>query len=203
MRLVSPRYGIFGGSFNPVHHGHVILLTELAEAARLDRVFVVPAACSPHKSAAPSAPGELRAAFLRAAFAGRPDVEVVDWELRRGGKSFTIDTLREAASLFPSASWTLLLGADSLPDFPRWKDAAEIVRRAELAVLARPGTDPAALDRLRTALPEARALLVTGTAMGVSSTLVRRRAAAGLSLAGYVPEAVAKAVVASGIYRTE
>lgn len=200
MPSVPMRFGLFGGSFNPVHNGHVVLATELVEALALDRLFVVPAACSPHKAETPSAPGEIRSALLRAAFAGRRDVEIVDWELARGGKSFTIDTLRMAQSLFPEAAWTLLVGADSLADFPRWKDAARIVEIAELAVAARPGTEAAATEALKKALPGVRATFFAGTPIGVSSTIVRARAAAGRSLRGYVPDAVAKAITSSGLY---
>ncbi len=200
MSAVPMRFGLFGGSFNPVHNGHVVLATELVETLALDRLFVVPAACSPHKSTAPSTPGEIRSALLRAAFSGRADVEIVDWELTRGGKSYTIDTLRTAHALFPDAAWTLVVGADSLAEFPRWKDAARIVEIAELAVAARPGTEAAAMEALKSALPRVRATFLAGTPMGVSSTIVRRRAASGLPLRGYVPDAVAKAITASGLY---
>lgn len=196
------RLGLFGGTFNPIHHGHVVMATEVREACALDRLFVVPAAQSPHKSSAPSAPGPLRAAFARAAFSGRTDVEVVDWELERGGKSYTIDTLRRAMALFPDASWTVVLGADSVPDFPRWKDAAEIARLADVAIATRPDAPTDVLTALRAALPHVRADLVPTTPIGVSSTLVRARAASGLPLHGYVPEAVADAILRSGLYRT-
>lgn len=195
------RCGLFGGTFNPVHAGHVVLATEVVEALGLDRLVVVPARRSPHKADEPSAPGPIRLALLRAAFAGRADVVVVDWELLREGPSYTIDTLADGRRAYPDAVWTLVLGADSVADFPRWRAASEIAAAADLAIAVRPGAPDDVLGPLRAALPGIRARVVPTTPIGVSSTLVRARAARGLPLRGYVPDAVAKALEESGLYR--
>jgi nicotinate-nucleotide adenylyltransferase len=197
------RFGIFGGTFDPIHTGHVVLAVEIFEAARLDRLFVVPAARSPHKDAGPSADGALRVAMARAAFAFHPAIDVVSWEIDRGGTSFTIDTLLHAQTLFRDAEWTLVLGEDSVPSFPRWKNAAAIAKAAEVAIARRPSSGDASLADLRTALPGVRARLFETTPIGVSSTAIRARAAAGLPIRGFVVEPVARAIERSGLYRKE
>jgi nicotinate-nucleotide adenylyltransferase len=182
--------GILGGSFDPVHNGHVVLAVEAVERLRLDRLLVVPAHRSPHKTGFPAAAPEVRLELLRLAFAGVPRIEVSDVELRRPEPSFTIDTIAEVARLHTDAELVLLLGLDALEDFPRWKAVAQIVAKCRLAVFQRPGSGEEVLLEARRALPGLRVEPLTTPLLEISSTRVRERARAGLTLAGLVPDAV-------------
>lgn len=160
------KIGIFGGSFNPVHSGHVGLARKAVEELALDRLVVMPAATSPFKTDAKGdvlAP-ELRLMLVRAAFNGIEKVEVDDRELRRGGVSYAIDTVREIAAENPGAEIIFLVGEDSLEGLPHWKDYDELVKLCSFKAYPRTSE---------------------------SSTEVRRRIAAGESLDALVPEAVA------------
>lgn len=190
------RYGVFGGSFDPIHNGHLIVIQEMIEVLSLDRLFLVPAARSPHKPQGTSLPESVRLDAIRAATTDLPRVMIEDCELKREPPSYTISTLHHLDRLHPDAAWYLILGADSLIDFPQWKDAPEIARRCTLALATRPGT---AIDRrsLATSLPHAKIVEVPTTPCGVSSTLIRARWRAGLSLRGYVPSEVESLLRAS------
>ena len=185
------RLGILGGSFDPVHLGHIALAEAARDRLLLDRVLLVVAAAQPLKSPGPAAPAEDRYAMVRLAVRGRPGLEASDLELRRPPPSYTADTLREVRrGLPPSAEVFLLLGADALADFPRWREAEAIRGLATVVGCTRPGfpIHGGAAVALEAATPE------------VSSTDVRRRAAAGESLDGLVPDDVAAYVAARGLY---
>ncbi len=120
--------GILGGTFDPVHHGHLILARDAVEQLGLTRLIFVPAAINPHKLArgGPAAPADARLAMLRAAIAGEPRFGVDDCELRRAGPSFSIDTVREFHARWPEAGLVYLLGADNIADLPTWRDIDEL-----------------------------------------------------------------------------
>lgn len=186
------RIGILGGSFDPVHLGHLALAEAARDRLRLDRVLLVVAAGQPLKPAGPAAPAEDRYAMVRLAVRGRARLEASDLELRRPAPSYTVDTLREIGrEEGPGTELVLLLGADALADFPRWREAAEVRRLAAVAACARPGfPPPAGVD----------SILLADTP-DVSSTEVRRRAAAAENLSGLVPEDVAVYIAERGLYR--
>ena len=186
------RLGVLGGSFDPVHAGHVALAEAARDRLSLDRVLLVVAAGQPLKPAGPVAPAEDRYAMVRLAVRGLPRVEADDRELRRPPPSYTVDTLREIRREVPAGTEILLLlGADALADLPRWREAAEIRTLARVVACTRPGFPrPAGADEvLEAGTPE------------VSSTEVRRRAAAGLPLDGLVPPDVAAYVAERRLYR--
>ncbi len=185
-----PRIGVFGGSFDPIHNGHLIVISEMIEVLSLDKLVVIPAARSPHKPLGSSLTDSLRLAAVKAALSSFPRVEIDECELNRPPPSYTFDTLTELTDARPDADWYLILGADSLKDFPRWKDADEILRRCTLALAMRPGS---IVDRtpIATAFSNAKVIEVPTTPCGISSTLVRARWRAGLTLKGYVPDSVA------------
>ena len=158
------KIGIFGGSFNPVHSGHVGIAAKAIEELGLDSLLVVPAAVSPFKTEAGALPAWQRLMLVRAAFNGMPRVTVDDREIRRGGVSYAIDTVREIAADNPGASLFFIVGEDSVEGLPHWKDAGELEKLCTFK--AYPRTEE-------------------------SSTEVRRRIAAGEPLDGLVPEAVA------------
>ncbi|MCK6481100.1 MAG: nicotinate (nicotinamide) nucleotide adenylyltransferase, partial [Planctomycetes bacterium] len=176
------RVGILGGSFDPVHLGHVALAEAARDRLALDRVLLVVARSQPLKPGGPAAGGEDRLAMVRLAVEGRPRLEASDLELRRPGPSYTVDTLRALrTALPPGAELLLLLGADALAEMPRWREAAEVRRMASVVAGLRAGAPaPAGADLLLDAAPPA-----------LSSTEIRRRAAGGEPLEGLVPPAVA------------
>lgn len=186
------RIGILGGSFDPVHLGHVALAEAARTGLRLDRVLLVVAASQPLKPGGPAAPAEDRYAMARLAARGRPGLEASDLELRRPGPSYTVDTLREVrAGLAPGDVLFLLLGADALADLPRWRESAEIRRLAAVAGWRRPEAPP----------PDGADVVLEDEGPGISSTEIRRRAAAGLPLDGLVPGDVAAYIASRGLYR--
>jgi nicotinate-nucleotide adenylyltransferase len=135
------RIGILGGSFDPIHFGHLLMGQSALEALKLDGVLFVPALCSPFKKSQPLPPAERRLTMVREAIKGNPGFKVYDGELRRDGISYTIDTLKELKSRYPRARFYLLMGADNLKSFHRWKDPQGILKLAGLVVLNRPGFD--------------------------------------------------------------
>jgi nicotinate-nucleotide adenylyltransferase len=192
--------GILGGTFDPVHNGHVILATLAAETLGLDPLFVVPALRSPHKPAGPAAPPEVRLALLESAFAAVPSVSVSDVEIRRPPPSYTVDTIDAMRQAHPGREIVLLLGLDALADFPRWRDVAGIARACRLAVFRRPGRDASLAAEVARTVGGLRLQVLDTPAIEISSTQVRSRAAAGLPLAGFVPDAVAATIAKLRLY---
>jgi nicotinate-nucleotide adenylyltransferase len=188
------RIGIFGGSFDPVHWGHLLVAQAATEELALDRLFFVPAAQSPFKRDQPRAPAADRARLLRLALAGRANCEVDEQELQRGGVSYTVDTLRDYARRFSEARRFYLIGADNVPHLPKWREADELAQLAEFVAISRPGEQPAAFP------PSFRGQTVTGFPLGVSSSQIRARVKAGLSVDALVPLPVAEALCNSRLY---
>lgn len=187
------RLGVYGGTFDPPHLGHLVAASEACEALRLDRVLWIPSAVHPLKGGRVRTPPETRLEMVRAAVAGDPRFAADDLELRRPGPSYTVDTLREIRAREPDAALFLLAGADILAELPRWREPDEILRLATLAVVARAGEG--AHGGGVPAVP------VEITRVDVSSTEVRRRVAAGQSIRYLVPEAVRAVVAREGLYR--
>jgi nicotinate-nucleotide adenylyltransferase len=186
--------GLYGGSFNPVHLGHLLVAQAAQEELGLDRLFFIPAAQSPFKPGQELAPAAERARLLRLALAGRPTWELDEQELRRGGVSYTVDTLRDYARRFPADSLHYLIGADHVPSLPKWREAAELARLARFVVVPRPGEPPAAL-------PAGFAgVVLHGFPLGVSASQVRERVRAGLPIDLLTPAAVAEAIRNNRLY---
>jgi nicotinate-nucleotide adenylyltransferase len=135
------KIGILGGSFDPIHFGHLLMAQSAAEALKLDRVFFVPAFRSPFKADHSLPPSAKRLDMVKLAIKGNKIFSVYDGELQRGGVSYTVDTLKEFKIKYPQAKFYLLMGADSLRQFHRWKQPKEILNLAELVILNRPGFD--------------------------------------------------------------
>ena len=187
------RLGILGGSFNPVHHGHLVVAERAAEAARLDRVLLIPTALSPLKNAGEIAPAAERLALVKVAVRGNPRLEACDLEVRRGGTSYTIDTLRELARRHPGSALHLILGADASALLPQWKSLDEVSRRVTFVFLERPG------HRIRARMPKQR--IVEMPLLEISSTEIRARLRRGLSIRYLVPEAVRLRLERRRLYR--
>lgn len=189
------RLGLFGGSFDPVHWGHLWAAQAAMEELALARVFFIPASQSPFKAGQPPVgPAEERVRMLRLALAGRPEFEVDDSEVRRGGISYTVETLREYERRYPGAELFYLVGADHVPTLPRWREAEEVARRARFVALMRPGEAVPAFP------PPFRGVSVTGFPVGLSSSSIRARVRQGKSIDWLVPPAVAEAIRLRRLY---
>jgi nicotinate-nucleotide adenylyltransferase len=199
------RIGILGGTFNPVHLGHLILAQEAAETHGLAAVLFVPCAAPPHKETAGLTPAEHRKAMLEAAVADNDAFEVCDLELRRGGPSYSVDTVRELRRLHPGAALHFIIGADTLPELPSWRSIYELLELCRFVAFGRPGAGeaapgPAAI-RLRPPWPE-RLLgdFTPGRTVDISSSDIRRRVAEGRSIRYLVPEAVEQYIARHRLY---
>jgi nicotinate-nucleotide adenylyltransferase len=203
------RIGIFGGSFDPVHLGHLLVAECCREQARLDRVVFMPAAVSPHKQDRPPTPAADRLEMLRLATGGHPAFAVSTLEIDRGGVSYTADTIAALAATCPADRLLLLLGPDALAGLPRWHEPGRVLAGAEIVAVEREGVDDVAalvaLPELAALLgPRARALVadrVRVPAVGIRSSDLRAAVAAGRSIRYRTPRAVECAIAARGLYR--
>lgn len=198
------RLGILGGTFDPVHYGHLLLAEQCREQCELDEVWFVPAATPPHKRAAPITDGRARAEMLEFAIAGHPAFSVSRMELERGGTTFTVDTLQELRREDPGRELFFLIGADSLVDLPNWREPARIAELATIVAVNR-GREPLPdLDSFEPVLGEAaasRIRLVTIPGIDLSASDVRRRVREGRSIRYMTPRAVEMYILEHGLYR--
>ena len=194
MANASECIGIFGGSFDPVHCGHLLVAQAAMEELSLSRLFFVPAAQSPFKPQSAPAPAEERLRLLRLALAGQTRYEIDEQEIHRGGTSFTIDTVRDYARRFPGATLCYLIGADHVPTLPAGREADQLAALVEFVVIPRPGQPPARFPA------GFRGRELEGFPLGVSSSAIRRRIQAGRAIQGLVPDAVAEAIRNSKLY---
>jgi len=215
-----PRVAIFGGTFNPIHAGHLRAAEEAAEALALERVLFVPSADPPHKdhaAADPLAPAELRLEWVRLATRDNPRFEVDPLEVRRGGRSYSVDTLRAVAARLGPERPVFLIGHDAFALMDTWRDPEAIFALAHLAVIVRP---PAVAGSLASFLPKrvrddieveaggcaarhrsgnwVRLLEIAG--LEISASDLRARLRSGRSVRYLLPEPVREAVLSSGVY---
>ena len=183
------RTGLLGGSFDPIHHGHLILARAAKEELALDRIVFIPANKSPHKTDTNPATPEDRWAMVNLAIRGEEGFEASDLELRRPAPSYTVDTLQEFKARYPGDEFTLLIGADNVATFETWREPDEIRRLARIAVLDRAG-GAAAHD-----WPVVQRLV------DISSTDIRTRVAAGRSIRYLTPDAVCDYIHGHRLYR--
>lgn len=188
------KLGIYGGSFDPVHVGHLLVAQAAIEELELDRLFFIPAAHSPFKPENHATPGTLRLQLLRLALAGKTNCEVDEQEIHRGGISYTVDTLRAYSDKFPGAQLFYLIGADNAAKLNEWRDPATLARLAEFVAVPRPGGATGVFPA------PFRGRTLKGFPFGVSSSEIRARVKAGLPIDHLVPAAVAGAIREAGIY---
>lgn len=194
------RLGIFGGAFDPIHNGHLLLAEQCREQCQLDEVWFVPTKIPPHKEADSLSPDADRVEMLKLATAGRPEFVVSEIELNRAEVSWTVDTLRQLRDERPDDELFFLIGADSLRDFPTWKEPEAI---AELASVIAVNRGEASLDELTSGLtPElsASVRLVTMPGISISATDLRSRVSARKSIRYLVPRAVEEFILAQKLY---
>ncbi|MBI4294552.1 MAG: nicotinate-nucleotide adenylyltransferase [Chloroflexi bacterium] len=198
------RLGVLGGTFDPVHLGHLALARVALDELKLAKVLFVPAARPRFKTLRRLAPAQARLDMLRLAVAGEPRFEVSTIDLERAGTTYTVDTLlRLKQELGESVELYFLLGADALAEFPAWRAPERILGMCYLVTAARPGCPPPDLVTLEQALPASRGrvIVLQGPHIDVSATEVRRRVAAGQPLSGLVPPAVEQYIKDRGLYR--
>lgn len=186
--------GLFGGSFDPIHRGHLLVAQSAIEELNLDRLYFIPAAQSPFKPDSKPINAEQRVRLIRLALAGRTDCEIDLQEIRRGGISFTVGTVRDFADRFPNAEIHCLIGDDHVAKLPAWKDSAELAQRVQFAIIPRPGSENHQLPR------PFRGQRLTGWPLGVSSSQIRERVRKGQLIDQLVPTAVAEAIQNNRLY---
>lgn len=198
----AARIGVFGGTFDPVHLGHLILAGELRHALALDRVLFVPAGRPPHKTGQAIGDDAHRLAMLRLALADDPAFAISTVDLDRAGTSYTADLLAILHRALAPAKLFFLMGEDSLRDLPTWREPERIAALAELGVATRPGV-AIDLEAVLRAVPAARGRvhLVPMPPIGIASHDLRRRIRAGEPIRYLVPAAVETYIADSDLYR--
>ena len=178
--------GLFGGTFNPPHLGHLIIAEAMKDAFHLDRVLWMPGYSPPHKSSAGLALPRHRFNMTRLAIAGNPSFQLSDIEVKRKGTSYTVDTLKQLREEQPNTRFSLMIGGDSLAEFLSWKDPDEIVSMVDLLVYPRPKFDGSSIaDRYR-----GKVLIADSPLLSISSTKIRKKILEGQSIQYLVPEPV-------------
>jgi nicotinate-nucleotide adenylyltransferase len=207
------RLGIFGGTFDPVHYGHLLLAESCREQLGLESVWFLPAAVPPHKQDRELTPGTQRCEMLELAIGGHPTLVVSAYEIERGGVNYTVDTLAHLKHQDASRELFFLMGADSLRDLPLWKEPARICQLATPVAVGRSGggsagaaqepLDLTPLDRLLPAerLQAIRSHAVHMPRIDLSSSDIRRRVAAGQSIRYRTPRAVEEYIETHRLYR--
>jgi nicotinate-nucleotide adenylyltransferase len=206
-RLVAPvagRWGVLGGTFDPIHHGHLAIAEAAREELGLERVLFVPAGQPPHRHKPPGASAEHRAAMVGLAIAGAPAFGLSRLELDREGPSYTADTLAALTATAPGALdlW-FILSAEAFAEFPTWHEAERVLAHCRLVVPPREGHPAPDLPGLVARLPAlaGRVTLLDGPRIRLSASEVRTRARAGLSVRYLVPDAVAAYIADHRLYR--
>ena len=191
MSKPNEKIGLYGGSFDPIHNGHLILARDAVERLELDKVIFLPARISPHKLDQPPAPPDARCQMLATAIAGEPRFEMDACEIARQGPSFTVDTLQTFRARFPQAKLYYLIGDDNLPELETWKNISKIRELAQFVVLSRAG------------MPFLGDFPTITRHIEISSTEIRNRIARGLSVRYLVPLPVCNVITKLGLYRDD
>jgi nicotinate-nucleotide adenylyltransferase len=196
---MSSKLGILGGTFDPVHIGHLILADQARAQLGLEKVIFLPAAVPPHKMSQTITEAKRRKEMLDIAIGGNPFFQVSTIEIDRAGVSYTIDTLESLQSLHPTSELWLIVGADTIADVPNWRRPLDIVRAASFGVAGRPGFNPqspASLGNVRVAPVEMPLL-------EISSSLIRRNVSEGRSIRYLVPAGVEAFIFATKLYQSK
>lgn len=204
---MKPRLGIFGGTFNPVHLGHLIMAQDALEAFDLVKVLFVPCDLPPHKDAARLAPAAHRAAMLEKAIEDNPDFEICDIEISRGGTNYSIDTVRHLRKLYPCHELFFIIGSDSLMELHQWKDINELLRLCTFVTFVRPAFVPGKTlgKALKLEAGLRRSLIKNMVAVhqiDISSSDIRHRVAEGMNIRYLVPGAVEMYIGEHNLYKT-
>lgn len=200
------RIGIFGGTFDPIHYGHLVLAEQCREQCRLDEVWFVPAALPPHKLDATISSAKARSEMIEFAIAGNPAFRLSDIELNRSGPSYTVTTLEELAAVDPARELFLLIGADSVRDLPTWRQPKRILELATVVAVNRGRTNVVPEETIRVLSDQlcrdatGRVQFVQMPGIDISATDIRHRVASGLSVRYLIPRAVEMYVGENRLY---
>lgn len=199
------RIGVFGGSFDPIHLGHLILAENCRQQANLDQVLFMPCAMSPHKLNGAHGTDRQRMEMLDLAIGGHRDFVRSDMEIKRGGVSYTVDTLRELDESQPDNEWFFLMGADSLDSFSSWREPETILKLAKPIIVGRPGSaevDMSVLEPLSSAdyVTSLDELSVESPLIEISSSSIRQRVAKSTSIRFLVPRSIEQYIVTQKLY---
>lgn len=194
------KIGVFGGTFNPPHVGHLIAAECTREIIGLDKVLFVPSATPPHKRNMDIVEAHYRVEMLRRALLGNRRFEVSEVEIERGGVSFTVDTLEELAKRNPGDQLFLIVGGDLMAEFHTWKDPENILRLAEIVVMTRPGAQDV---HANAPMFKGRVRQCPVPLVDLSSTAIRRRVAGGKSIKYLVPTSVELYIIQQDLYGPE
>lgn len=192
------KIGLFGGSFDPPHNGHIICAKAAADSLGIEKILVIPAAVQPLKPEGASASIETRLRMVKATFAGDPIFEICTLELDRGGKSYTVDTIRDLQKIYkvPEFELVLILGADTLADIPNWREPDEVFRLTTVASMVRKG-------RAMPTFPstwQVKLIELDTPQIDISSSEIRQRIALGRSIGGFVPREVERIIITESLY---
>jgi nicotinate-nucleotide adenylyltransferase len=190
------KIGLFGGSFDPVHRGHLLVAKAALEELALDRLIFIPTAKSPFKQNAPLTSGATRMRMLRLALTGEIQCEVDDREIRRGGVSYTIETLRDLVRERPDTRFHWMIGADHLSLLPTWREPDSLARLAEFVVIPRPGADVSPLP------PPWQVKTLRGWPLKISSSEIRERVRTQRDIRHLVSTAVLEVIEREQLYRS-
>jgi nicotinate-nucleotide adenylyltransferase len=203
---MSASRGLFGGSFDPIHIGHLLIARHVAETLGLDRVVFMPSPHPPHKPRESLSPPAHRIEMVRRAIAGEPLFSVSDWEMTHDGPRYTVDTVEHfRAEWGPGVEVCWLIGSDSLGELHTWKDVGRLVERCRIVTVPRPGADAPDLSVLAGLVSAARLAQLRRDVLAVpridiSATDIRRRVRAGRSIRYLIPDSVREYIEASGLY---
>lgn len=204
--IMAQRIGLLGGSFNPIHHGHLIVARAVAERVGLDRVLVLPSSCPPHKARSTLVDSQHRGEMVRLAIEPEPLFTLSDFDLLREGPSYTIETITYFQEQFgPQAVLHWLIGGDWLENLPTWRQSGELIDACEIITAVRPGWTGFDWDAMAREVGAARAdklrrSVVETPLVAISSTDIRERVRQGRSIRYLVPEAVAAYIERHGLY---
>ncbi|MCS1411856.1 MAG: putative nicotinate-nucleotide adenylyltransferase [Verrucomicrobia subdivision 3 bacterium] len=186
--------GLYGGSFDPIHLGHLLVAQAAYEELQLDKLVFIPAARSPFKPDSEPLEAHQRLRLIRLALAGRTEFDVYESEIQSGGVSFTIDTVRRFITRYPSARFIYLIGTDHIATLPQWKEAAALSELVEFAVIPRLG------EQMVDSPVGFRCRFLRGFPIELSSSAIRDRIRAGRSIDLMVPAAVAEVIYHYRLY---
>ena len=198
--------GLFGGSFNPIHNGHLHLVKAVRRGLRLDGIVLMPTGEAPHKDSSAYAPAADRLAMCRLAAEPFPWLSVSDYETKKAGKSYTVKTLRHLTETEPDTAWTLLIGSDMLLSFDTWRSWEEILTLARLCTVSRESGDLMQLRayaaKLRKAVPGARVRVLSAEALPLSSTDIRGKLQNNADCSCLLPRNVVQYICQKRLYGT-
>ena len=198
------KVGVFGGTFDPIHNGHLIVAEECRDRLKIDRVLFVPALLPPHKQTRSLTDPCHRMAMVRLAISSNPWFEASSIELDRPGPSYSVDTLRQLRLHQPECTeMFFIMGADSLNELPSWHDPAGLLAACKLVVVNRPGAPAVDSSRLDSLYPgvEERVAVIDLPGLDIASSEIRRRVAAGRTIRYQLPEEVSAYIETNDLYR--